>query len=86
MVIVSDGQVVDFGQENHSTGVVGFLECEFALFLVQIPDLRTFMACTSNNSSIIRTDIHNPFLMTQKLHNVLALPLALLLLANFLDQ
>jgi hypothetical protein len=44
------------------------------------------MTCASYNSGIVRADIHNPFLMTQKLHNILALPLAFLFLSDFLYQ
>lgn len=53
MVVVSDGEIVDFGEKNERTWIVSFLEGEFALFLVQVPDFGALMTGTANNPRVI---------------------------------
>ncbi len=86
MVVVADGEIVDFGEEDEGAGVVGFFEGEFALFLVQVPDFGAFVTRTTDNPRIVRTNVHDSLLMPQQFHDVLALPLALFFLFDFLYQ
>lgn len=53
MVVVSDGEIVDFGEKNERTWIVSLLEGEFALFLVQVPDFSALMTGTTNNPRVI---------------------------------